>query len=143
MIKTLIKSYGTRNPFEIASCLDITVLYENLGKVKGFYNAVDDCKFIHINGKLSEREREIVAAHELGHALLHPDTCTPFMREMTFYSVDKLENEANGFAAKLLISDEDIINHPDFTVEQISSLFGVPYGFAELRIKLFQKQKQE
>ena len=44
-----------------------------------------------------------VCAHELGHAVLHTHANTPFLRKNTFFSVDKLEIEANTFAALLLI----------------------------------------
>ena len=58
------------------------------------------------NTDLSESEQRFSCAHELGHALLHPDANTPFLTKYTYLSVDKYEIEANKFALKLLIPDE-------------------------------------
>ena len=79
-----------------------------------------------------------MAAHELGHAVLHPDHCTPFMRANTYYSINKLEMEANEFAVKILISDEEIIENLDYTTEQMAAIFGLPPVLTELRMRLFK-----
>jgi len=50
-----------------------------------------------------------VCAHESGHAVLHEEVNTLFLRKNTFLSVDRLEIEANTFAAFLLIDKNTII----------------------------------
>ena len=59
---------------------------------------------------LSPQERKIVAAHELGHILLHSDKLKAAAHhEMNIYDMgDKTEYQANLFAADLLIDDEDV-----------------------------------
>ena len=138
MPENLVARCGSRNPFAIAAFLNITVLFEELGSIKGYFNKAYGYKFIHVNKNLSEREQTIVAAHELGHAVLHPDHCTPFMRANTYYSINKLEIEANEFAVKLLISDEEIIENLDYTTEQMAAVFGLPPVLTELRMRLFK-----
>ncbi|MGE7091255.1 ImmA/IrrE family metallo-endopeptidase [Lysinibacillus sp. NPDC048646] len=47
-----------------------------------------------------------MCAHELGHAILHPDENTAFLKKNTLFSTDKIEIEANTFAVELLLPDE-------------------------------------
>lgn len=138
MFNALLKEHKTRDPFVIAENIGIVILKENLGSIKGYYNTVYGFKFIHINKNLSEREEKIVAAHELGHALLHPEHCTPFMRANTYYSINKFEIEANVFAVDLLISDEDIKDNINLTSIQMAALFDLPQVLMELRLKSFK-----
>lgn len=133
-IAELIKVHRTRNPLRIAENLGIIVLYENLGTINGFFSTAFRQKFIHININLSKHSQLFTAAHELGHVLLHPKSNTIFLKENTYLSVDKLEIEANRFAMYLLISNEDIAEYQEFTVEQLSSLFGYHKKLIHLRL---------
>ena len=132
--RILEEKYDTSNPFDLAACLGIKVIFEDLGTINGYYNKQLRMKQIHINQNLPEYIQKLTYAHELGHALIHPNANTPFLRNSTFYSVDKLEIEANTFAAELLISDDDIEEYKDFTVEQFSRLTG--YHEELIRLKL-------
>ena len=78
-------------------------------------------------------------AHELGHALLHPNSNTKFLRHNTLLSIDKLEREANCFAIELLVSDEAIQEYKSYTIEQLSRLLG--YSEQLLLLKLENGQK--
>ena len=106
--KQLISKYKTNNPQEIAQELGIIILFEPLGEINGYYNTAFRQKFIHINNTLVEAKQKFTIAHELGHALLHPKANTPFLRDNTLFSINKLEIEANKFAVDLLITDEAI-----------------------------------
>ena len=128
------RKYDTSNPFDLSACLGIKVIFEDLGTINGYYNKQLRMKQIHINQNLPEHIRKLTCAHELGHALLHPNANTPFLRSCTFYSVNKLEIEANTFAAELLISDDDIKEYKDYTIEQFSKLTG--YHEELIRLKL-------
>ena len=130
------KKYDTSNPFDLAACLGITVIVEDLGTINGYYNKQLRMKQIHINHNLPDHIQKLTCAHELGHALIHPKANTPFLRNSTFYSVDKLEIEANTFAAELLISDDDIEEYKDFTVEQFSKLTGYHEELIRLKLSL-------
>ncbi|HFU7053761.1 ImmA/IrrE family metallo-endopeptidase [Bacillus cereus] len=131
----IAEKYGTTNPFEIAGRKNIIVLFEDLGNTLGFYNTYKRIKFIHINNKIDEIIQQFVCAHELGHALLHPKANTPFLRNQTFFSVNRLEIEANTFAVELLLTDEIISGYKDtyLSLHEIAKIHGVPEGFARLK----------
>ena len=102
-------------------------------------------KQIHINQNLNEQDAKFTCAHELGHAILHPNASTPFLRSKTFLSVDKLEIEANSFAVNLLISDEtiiEIIDNRNCTLEYMSRVLGYNQKLIELRMKTFDIDKK-
>ncbi|PER31208.1 hypothetical protein CN490_11395 [Bacillus cereus] len=131
----IVKKHGTTNPFEIAKRKDIIVLFEDLGNTLGFYNTYKRFKFIHINNKIDETTQRFVCAHELGHALLHPKANTPFLRNKTFFSVDRLEIEANTFAVELLLPNEMIFEYQDtnLSIQEIAEIYGIPESFARLK----------
>ncbi|MDA2474913.1 ImmA/IrrE family metallo-endopeptidase [Bacillus cereus group sp. Bce025] len=131
----IAQKHGTTNPFEIAKRKSIIVLFEDLGNTLGFYNTYKRFKFIHINNKINETTQRFVCAHELGHALLHPKANTPFLRNKTFFSVDRLEVEANTFAVELLLPDEMISEYQDtnLSIQEIAAIFGIPGDFSRLK----------
>lgn len=135
IVQKITRKYNTRNPFELAAELNIIVLYENLGSINGYYNRAYRQKFIHINENIPVHLQEFVAAHELGHAILHPNSCTPFLRNSTLLSVDKLEIEANTFAVHLLIPDEELEEYYQYTLSQIACVYGYNEKLIELRVK--------
>ena len=63
-----------------------------------------------ISSFLSEKEKMIVAAHELGHIILHRSQLkmTPMQDDTLYNMTDNTEYQANLFAADLLIDDEEI-----------------------------------
>ena len=134
-VEKLVDKFGTRNPFKIAKEMNIVVIFEPLGEINGYFTTVFRQRQIHINCNLSEQQKLFTAAHELGHAVLHPKANTPFLKGSTFFSVNKLEKEANKFALMLLISDEDLNEFKDFTLQQLSCIFGYPEEFMMQRIK--------
>ena len=143
-ILRLTKKYNTSDPFEIADALNISVYFEELGTINGYYNKPFRMKQIHINQNLNEQDAKFTCAHELGHAILHPNASTPFLRSKTFLSVDKLEIEANSFAVNLLIPDEtiiEIIDNRNCTLEYMSRVLGYNQKLIELRMKTFDADK--
>ena len=73
-IGKLSRRYGTRDPFELLDALRVRVrFYYDLCSVKGFTRYFLRLYFVGINGNLSAQEQRIVAAHELGHIVLHAD----------------------------------------------------------------------
>lgn len=126
--RSLVKKFDTNDPFKIAREKNIIVIYEPLGSIRGYYNCTRRQKFIHINQDLNEYQTYFTGAHELGHAILHPKSNTPFLRECTFYSVDRLEMEANQFAAFTLYNDcifEEYLLC-NYTLPQMACALGVP-----------------
>ena len=107
----LIRKYKTRNPFKIMDDMHIIVgETSNFQKLKGF--CFMSCKtiYVQISSFLSEEEKQIVAAHELGHIILHRTQLKMApMKDDTLYNMqDNAEYQANLFAADLLLADADI-----------------------------------
>ena len=63
-----------------------------------------------ISSFLSEEEKRIVAAHELGHVVLHRAQLklAPMKDEYLYNMKDNTEYQANLFAADLLLEDDEI-----------------------------------
>lgn len=108
-IKKLVINHETRDPFQIAKNLGILVVEEDLGEIYGFYNKENRIKMIHINSKLNQLNKRITAAHELGHAILHPSENTPMLSKITIVSELKIEKEANYFATNLLVDKKNAL----------------------------------
>ena len=107
-VLNLIVKYGTKNPFKLAKNLNIEILIEDLGEVRGLFKKVLKRKFIFINSRLSEFDKILVCAHELGHAVLHSSSNYQFLIDNTrILRKSKLEDEANLFASFLIFPNND------------------------------------
>lgn len=135
LIKKLERKYQTRNPFELAKSLGILIIKEDLGTINGYYNKQFRIKQIHINCNLPEHLQKLTCAHELGHALLHPNSSTPFLRSCTFFSVDRMEIEANKFTMELLFPDDFFEEYKEYTMGEISRITGYSKELIELRLE--------
>lgn len=131
----LKKYYHTNNPFEIAKSKNILVLYETLGGVNGYYNKILRQQQIHINHDLTRIQKYFTCAHELGHAIMDPETSTPFLRNNTYLSVDRLEIRANKFAVELLIEDVCLLENWQYTTDQMARMLGYQKELIELRLE--------
>lgn len=134
IVHNLIKKHKTSNPYEIAKDLNIEVCDWDLGSVRGYYFKYNRIKMIFLNAELPDHLKRFVLAHEIGHAVMHPNSCTPFL-QTTFWSIDKLETEANKFAAELIINDLDLMEHWEYTVGEWAMFYGLPREIIELRFE--------
>lgn len=132
LVERLVLDFKTRDPFEIARGLNIIVLEEPLGSINGYYNEVLGVRFIHVNCDLLDYQKRFVVAHELGHALLHPDFNFYFLKTHTFFNLDRFEKEADKFAVLLLV---DKIDHYQ-SIHEIALL----YGISEKAIKYLNEE---
>jgi len=136
IVGELINRHNTANPFELAILKKIHVIYHDLHpEIQGFYKYDKRNKYIVINSNLNETIQMFVCAHEIGHAELHPRVNTPFLREKTFLSIDRIEVEANTFAVELLLPDKAIYEHSNLgmTLNEIASMFCVPEEVTHLK----------
>lgn len=109
-VLNLIVKYGTKNPFKLSKKLNIEIIIEDLGEVRGLFKKVLKRKFIFINSKLNEFDKILVCAHELGHAILHSSSNYQFLIDNTsLLKRSKLEDEANLFASYLIFPDGEEI----------------------------------
>ena len=137
IVSNLVSKYRTRNPLEIADYLGIKVQFADIGELKGFYTYKRRKRIIFLNQSLKNTETykllDMVAAHELGHAVLSPKSQCYFFSDSTFFLKSKPEIEANIFSAELLISDGEIVDHQCYTVEQMARATGYEKKLIEIR----------
>ena len=128
IVERLIKKHGTRNPFKLADLLGVVIVFEPLGSAYGYYSRTHRTKVIHINENLPYIQQYFTCAHELGHAVQHPNTSTIFLKKNTLFSTDRLEIEANTFAIELLLPDELFSNIDDscFALNDAIKEKGIP-----------------
>ncbi|HHY79350.1 MAG TPA: ImmA/IrrE family metallo-endopeptidase [Thermoanaerobacter sp.] len=137
-VKHLIKEHETRDPQKIAEYLGINVVFKTYSvNTKGFFVKTLRNKFIVVNNRLSEDEAKIVLAHELGHAVLHSSAPIHFIREYTLFPVGNYEEEANIFAAELLIDDSDIEELKYYPTSHIAAVLGVNENLVKYKLLKF------
>lgn len=119
----LVKKYNTNDPIILAEKLGIKVEYELLGTILGYYSKSHRIKVIHINESISLEKQIFTCSHELGHAVLHPDVNTPFLKANTLFNTDKIEQEANEFAIELMLS-KDVAS--PITLDDAIEVYGIP-----------------
>lgn len=124
-IEEVVKQFQTTNPFEIAKGKKIIIRFLPLGNTLGFYMKNLRHQVITLNCDMDEYLVNFVCAHELGHAILHPDKNTPFLHKHTLFSRDKIEREANEFATKLILYDANFEDYE--TKNAILREYGIPY----------------
>lgn len=134
-VQQLCKKHQTRDPFIIARQMGILVIHEELGSISGYYNKILRMKQIHINHNLPDSVQRFTCAHELGHALLHPEANTPFLMTHTFFSISRMEHEANKFASELLIPDSFMEDNASLTMEQLARMLNYDVRLVELKLK--------
>ena len=110
--ESLAARAGSRDPLTIIKSLNIKLFYSNeLDRLLGLYTYNWKNRIIIVNSKLNHRQMTTVLAHELGHDTLHRKLAAgACMQEFGFFdSVSVSENEANLFAAHLLLEDNAVL----------------------------------
>ena len=122
-VAALIRRYKTDDPFRLAACQNIIIMYSDLGGKYGNYLKYKRSKFIIIDDtRTPEVMLPFVCAHELGHAL-----CTPND------NADRVERLANMFAVELLLNDGYLAEHPGTSIYTLANCRGVPHRFIKLK----------
>lgn len=129
----LIAKYATNDPFELAETLGIQIVDFPLKTTLGYYNKYVRVQTILLSSNMPEEMRRFVCAHELGHAICHPNTNTKKLKMYTLFSVDKIEREANCFAVELLMPDAMIKEYEAYPIYEIAKIAGIPQGLAALK----------
>jgi len=139
IINELLTKYETNEPTELCQYLGINITYEFLGEqdLLAYYLNSGGYRFIVVHDSLDYYDRRVSIAHELGHALLHPDLNTSFLKNNTFQSADKYEHQANVFAANLLLPDgfEKDTDFEGMTIEQIAEMMAMPVELLIFKMK--------
>lgn len=124
----LYQKYNTCDPIRLCEYLGITLMYADLPKVTdGIYFQVEKKQIILINQGLSPEKARYTVAHELGHALLHPEQNYMFMAQRTLMKTERYESEADLFSVSLLLCDVLKNNRvKSMTSSQLSKMAGLP-----------------
>lgn len=111
-VDKLVRKYHTRDPYELCQLLGIKIHYYDLQKkLKGFFYYQSRQKNIVIDHNVNGILERILVAHKLGHAVLHTKIAMMHgFQEMEVFDDKSIEeNEANFFAAELLLEDEEVL----------------------------------
>lgn len=134
-VDMLVRKHRSRNPIEIISGMNVIPVFIPLVGVRGFYQYFQRNNIIYIDENLPCHEQLFVCAHELGHMLLHRKANALFMDSRTFLNGSRYEKEADSFAMYLLLDDEMLLEYQNYTVDQLSRLWGYRKELIELRLK--------
>ncbi len=145
-----INSLGYVKPGDhlIVNETDLTPLGKELERsISGFIKRIDENVYIGIEKSEYPYRKRFTLAHELGHYLLHQQNDSEF-EQIDFrdgidfngqgsYSSDPHEQEANAFAAELLMPEEQVKEYlKEYgSYELMAYLFGVSYAAMKIRLK--------
>jgi Zn-dependent peptidase ImmA (M78 family) len=140
LAKYLREKYGTTDSRKVVKAEGVLHLREYLGKSTwGYYSNTNRIPIIHTHEELDEPQEIFTVTHEFGHHKLHPKINTPYLKANTFFTVSKIEQQANQFAVEFLIPDELLLE--GFTVYQSAEMCGVPQEIAHLKsIPVFKRR---
>ena len=133
--ESLVRKFGTRNPFQIAEDMGIIIVRHPLQGIRGFYQYIKRCKIIYIDSELDEPEARFVCAHELGHALMHRGYNRIFMDTHTYFPSNRFEIEADRFAVDLLFDDDDLRYFREHPIQLAADCMGISIELAEYRMR--------
>ncbi len=142
-VQKLKRKYDESDPFKLCRDMGIKLLFSPMGKdetdCKGFFLVQSRIKSITINSDLSKDFQRIIAAHEIGHAILHKDKAgvKAFHEFGLFEDATTLEYEANIFAAELLLEDDDVLEslNDDLSFFQAASTLRVPAEILDFKFR--------
>ena len=113
LVNDKIENFKTRNPFEMCDYCGIYLKFTNeLEQLSGMYTVINEIPTVIINNNNDEYVQKMVCAHELGHHFLHQEIAREkCLQEFHIFNMcDKIEYEANVFAAHLLIDEDEMLS---------------------------------
>jgi Zn-dependent peptidase ImmA (M78 family) len=145
-VEKVKRQYAETDPFQLCKDMGISVLYKDMGKdadsCKGFFLPQSRIRCIVINNNLSYELQRVICSHELGHAVLHRNIAG--VRDFHDFNMFNLnserENEANIFAAELLLKDEDVYTtlNEDTTFFQAALDMRVPFELLDFKFRVMK-----
>lgn len=139
----LVSRFDTRDPFEICRRAGIKLfLHDDFQSLKGMYRVILRSRCIFLNNNLSEEEKRIVLAHELGHDALHRAYSGSLQDSVLWDFSLRPEYEANLFAANLLLSDGDVLElvEEENLLDRAAARLGVPPELLALKLTLLREK---
>lgn len=144
VVRKLVKKYDTRDPYELCKYLGIKIhFYDMEKKLKGFFFYQSRQKNIVIDSNVNEILERILIAHELGHAVLHTQIAMmKGFQEMEVLDGSSLEeDEANFFAAELLLEDEEVLELlSEYSFFETAKQLYVPAALLDYKFSLLHEK---
>ena len=133
IIQSIYDQYNEYDPFILAEKMNIKLVETDLLEAQGFYfpdpNYEKKSKSILLNENLSHYRKLLVFAHELGHAILHPEKDIAGLRQYTNAKTSHYEIEADFFAYELIFAQlqdeiylQEIIEDYELTGDEVWAL---------------------
>ncbi len=115
---------------EFCKCIGIRIIEHRSLHVDGYLCKDGSNKYIFVDTNLTEKQKNFVIAHELGHYFLHTDKtlqiCSGIIKGFDGRQiVATAETEANNFAAELLLPSECVkqeISHLPLSFQRIAEI---------------------
>ena len=133
--ESLVRKFGTRDPFRLAEELGCIVIRTSLRGIRGFWHHAQRQNILFVDEALPEQEARFVCAHELGHILLHRGYNRIYMDANTYFPVNRQEIEANRFAVHYLYDDEELRFFLDYPIQLAADYMGVSVELAQYRLQ--------
>ncbi|MGL4873227.1 MAG: ImmA/IrrE family metallo-endopeptidase [Clostridium sp.] len=89
---------------------------------------------LHLNTRLDYEMTKYILAHELGHAILYANLSIMLFIENKNLIKSRYENEADKFAAELLLLDK--VAFSEINIEQIAKTLYIPKKLIRLKYNL-------
>ena len=144
-VDKLVRKYHTRDPYELCQLLGIKIHYYDLQKkLKGFFYYQSRQKNIVIDHNVNGILERILVAHELGHAVLHTKIAMMHgFQEMEVFDDRSIEeNEANFFAAELLLEDGKVLEClSEHTFFETAKMLYVPAALLDYKLACSTKKE--
>ena len=144
-VRRLQHAYEENDPLTLCRYMGIQILYSDLGTgadaIKGFFLERFRIPMIVLNANLPLPLRRIIAAHELGHAVLHREQAVhTFSEVQLFDESSQYEKEANLFAAELLLDDAEVLEslNADSTFFSVASQLNVPVELLDFKFRVMK-----
>lgn len=131
------------DPYSLAKSMDVTIKEVDFKDQKGVFFKMSGDRFIFVNSNLCNEMKNVVLYHELGHCILHSDD----MPEVSFLDSDlfqkssnKLEYEANLFAAEMSLDDDEVLElcMENRDVYQIAATLNTDINIVALKVDLLR-----
>lgn len=143
-VEKLVKKHHSRDPYELCKLLGIKIHYYNMEKkLKEFFFYQSRQNNIVIDSNVNEVLERILVAHELGHAILH----TKIAMMKGFQEMEVLdggsqeEDEANFFAAELLLEDEKVLEClSEHSFFETAKILYVPAALLDYKFSLLHEK---